>query len=210
MQTVTETGAMMDETIHPIARLSWRAILAGAIASLSITWLLLSLGGAVGLTAMQPTRPFALNPANAAGVGIWMVVAVGIGSFLGGLISVRASSIHERADAVIQGLTTWAFGFLFSAVLAAFLATIGGAGALSAELGARAPRAGGPAAAQQERAAGVAVDAGAGASWVVFASGLVGAIAGMAGGTTGLRRYGPERHHGRGVPLHRPTESPAT
>lgn len=209
MHTATETGALMEETVHPVARLSWRAILAGAIASLSITWLLLSLGGAVGLTAMQPTRPFAMNPANAAGVGIWMVVAVGIGSFLGGLISVRASSIVDRADAVIQGLTTWAIGFLFSAVFAAFIATVGGAGAagaLSGEIG-RAGRAGAPAA--QERGA-AAVDAGAGASWVVFASGLVGALCSMGGGVSGLRRGLTERTTGRGapVPTHRPIETP--
>src|SRR5438128_2099928 len=105
METVSERGALMDEGVHPVARLSWRAILAGSIASLSITWLLLSLGGAVGLTAMERDR---------------------------------------------------------------------------------------------------GMDAGAGASWVVFASGLVGAICGMAGGATGLRRFGPAHPTDRGMPIHRP------
>ena len=93
MYTATDVRGPMDESVHPVARLSWRAILAGSIASLSITWLLLSLGGAIGLTALEPTRHFFARPEGAAGVGIWFVLAVGIGSFLGGLISVRASSI---------------------------------------------------------------------------------------------------------------------
>jgi hypothetical protein len=185
--------------------LSWRAILAGSIASLSITWLLLSLGGAIGLTALEPTRHFFARPEGAAGVGIWFVLAVGIGSFLGGLISVRASSIVERADAMIQGLTTWAFGFLFSAVFAGFLAAMSGAGAMSSD---HPRRLDGdePAMMQRERA-GRAVDLGAGASWMVFASGLVGAIAAMAGGAAATRRFSEPTH---GAPIARPTESPAT
>ena len=211
MQTVSETGVLTDDSVHPVARLSWRAILAGAIASLSITWLLLILGGAVGLTALEPGRNMFANPSGAASVGIWTVAAVGIGSFLGGLISVRASSIGDRVDAMIQGLTTWAFGFLFTAVFAGFLAAVAGSGALAgagSALGDGMGRAGtGASHTAQDRG----LDAGAGASWVVFASGLLGAICGSAGGVAGMRsRTGMRHPTDRDVPIGRPLERPAT
>lgn len=198
--------AMRGETTgiaeHPIARLSWRAILAGAVSSVAVTWLLFTLAGAIGLTAIEPVNGIWMSPAGGVAMGILGVVGVAAGSFLGGLVAVRMSSITDRTDAVVQGLTTWALAFLFSAVVSSFFGVVSTTGAVIAEATAEraevardvtpAREAASRREVRRERQATLptygpteqqaTADLGAGVSWAVFGSGLAGALAAMAGG----------------------------
>jgi hypothetical protein len=186
------------------AVLGWKGILAGALASLAVAWLLLTLGAAIGVTALEPDRPFWMSTAGAAGLGAWAVASVGIGSFVGGLISVRASVITDQGDAVLQGLTTWSIGFLFSAVVAGFLTAVAAGGVADdaltsvarrdgdASLAIPADRGGRPVA-RDARLEERADEASEAAAWTAFGTGLLGALAAMAGGALALSPVRPAR-----------------
>lgn len=106
----------------------WSPVIAGAIGASAISFLLLTFGGAVGLTLTSPW-PNEGVPAWAILFAVaWWSVMVQIGSFFaGGYLAGRMrtrwadATLHEvRFRDGAHGFTVWAVGVLFGALLIAY------------------------------------------------------------------------------------------
>lgn len=99
-------------------RVSWGAIIAGALVAVAVGTMLNTLGVAIGATVVDAT---ARNTPSATsfgiGAGIWLLVANLIGLAAGGYTAARLSGASDNTDATLHGLGVWATAFLLSAVL---------------------------------------------------------------------------------------------
>lgn len=120
----------------PNLRISWRAIIAGALVALSIQLLLTVLGLAIGLNVAQDGAGSGL----AIGAGVWWIVTGSISLFFGGWVAGHACRSVERRDAMLQGFVQWTLVTAVSALLvtSALGSVFGGALNLTANLGAAA------------------------------------------------------------------------
>lgn len=101
-----------------LSRVSWGALIAGALIAVSIGTALNVLGLAVGATtvdAVAGETPTAGTIGMSA--GIWLLVANLIGLGVGGYVAARLAGIPNATDAALHGLGVWAIGFLVSAAL---------------------------------------------------------------------------------------------
>lgn len=99
-------------------RVSWGAIIAGAVVALTIGLMLNTLGVAVGATAVDAVGRDTPSAATfGVGAGIWLLAANLIGLAVGGYTAARLSGTADGTDAVLHGVGVWAIGFLISAVL---------------------------------------------------------------------------------------------
>jgi hypothetical protein len=90
---------------RPSGRISWGAVIAGAVIALATQIVLTLIGVSVGLATLNPATGD--NPTGAAlgaGAGIWLVVSSLISLFLGGFIAARLAG---KLDGWLHGLTTW-------------------------------------------------------------------------------------------------------
>jgi hypothetical protein len=88
----------------PVAsRVSWAAILAGAVVALAVYLVLTLLGGAIGLTVSDNVRSGTL----AAGAAVWAVVSTVVALFIGGWVTSQCIIGESRAEAVIHGIIMW-------------------------------------------------------------------------------------------------------
>jgi Protein of unknown function (DUF2795) len=87
------------------SRISWGAVLAGAVVA-AATWLLLSLlGAAFGLGAVSDLQS---ARGVAAGAGIWTMICLALSMALGGYVASRLSGTHSHLDGELHGITMWA------------------------------------------------------------------------------------------------------
>jgi hypothetical protein len=130
-----ELGAMpgIDDRVSgpgPRSAVSWSSILAGAFASLGLSFILLALGSGLGFAFVSPwLRPGMSTTALTATAAIWLLVAqwisAGVGGYLAGRLRTRwlGTHVHEvffRDTA--HGLITWAVVTVVIAVLTVPLA----------------------------------------------------------------------------------------
>jgi hypothetical protein len=97
-----------DRTVA-LNKVSWGAILAGAVLALTVQLLLNLLGVGIGAAVMDPGA--ADGPAASTFSilgGVWYAVAGLIGAFAGGYVSSRLSGRPEKMTGAFQGLTSWA------------------------------------------------------------------------------------------------------
>jgi hypothetical protein len=99
---------------EPLHRLHWGSILAGTLTGLVTYLALAALGAAIGLGA-------AANLTDIRGLGdigitgaVWLVISLGIASFLGGLVAARATTDLNVARGRFNGVIT---GIAMSAIL---------------------------------------------------------------------------------------------
>ena len=118
---------VIDNDVDLAPRMSWRAVLAGAVIAIAIGAMLNLLGVAMGAAALDPydlTRGEAKGLAVAGGV--WLALSNAVGLFVGAWIASRAGPHPEpwrlRAGAM-QPLAIWATAFLLALVVAAFSGT---------------------------------------------------------------------------------------
>ncbi|WP_372622596.1 hypothetical protein [Falsiroseomonas sp.] len=100
-------------------RISWGAVLSGAVVAVTVGAMLNVLGLAIGATSMEPAQPGASPTASLLGMlgGIWLLVANLIGLAMGGWVAARLSGTSDGTDGGLHGLSVWAVAFLLSAVL---------------------------------------------------------------------------------------------
>ena len=104
-------------------RVSWGAIMAGAVVAVTIGFMLNILGAAIGVStvdAVEGDTPAAST--FGIGAAIWLLVATLIGLGVGGYTAARLSGTADKTDASLHGVGVWAIGFLLSAVLLGNLA----------------------------------------------------------------------------------------
>jgi hypothetical protein len=100
-------------------RISWGAVIAGAVVAVTVGTMLNILGVAIGATTLDPTAVGETPAASSLGIGagIWLLVANLIGLAVGGYVAARLSGTADGTDGILHGLSVWAIGFLISAVL---------------------------------------------------------------------------------------------
>jgi hypothetical protein len=99
-------------------RISWGAILAGALIAIAIGAALNLLGFAIGVTNVDAQAGDTPSASTYGIVGsIWMLVSNLLGLALGGYAAARLSGTSDSADATLHGAAVWAAAYLVSAVL---------------------------------------------------------------------------------------------
>jgi hypothetical protein len=133
--------AILTEPEHRVAEpsvsgVSWAAVSAGAVASLALTLVLLSLGSGLGLAAVSPWGHSVSTTTFKIGTGLYFIVMAMISSAIGGYLAgrlrtkwtgVHSDEVYFRDTA--HGFLAWAFASVLGAILLASPATslIGGA-----------------------------------------------------------------------------------
>jgi hypothetical protein len=107
------------------SRISWGAVLGGAVVALATTLLLSLLGAAIGAGSIHPLNTTSTDLANyGTGAGIWQIINLILSMALGGYVAARLSGTHSHQDGELHGMTMWAVAVLLGAVL--FAHALGG------------------------------------------------------------------------------------
>jgi hypothetical protein len=117
---VSATGVAAPEGAPALPpRISWGAILAGAVVAIAVGSMLNVLGLAIGATTVDAAVPGETPSASSFGIGagIWLLLANLIGLAIGGYVAARLSGTADGTDATLHGLAVWATSFLIAAVL---------------------------------------------------------------------------------------------
>lgn len=85
------------------ARVSWAAILAGAVVAMATYFVLTLLGGAIGLTVSDDVTAETMLT----GASIWAVAANVIALFVGGCVTSRCMEGENRMQAIIHSIIQW-------------------------------------------------------------------------------------------------------
>ncbi|UPL48000.1 phage holin family protein [Hymenobacter sublimis] len=93
--------------VPAVKRISWGAILAGAVLALVIQLALSLLGLGIGLGTVDPLEE--QNPMAGIGIGaaIWWVVSMLVSLYLGATVASRLAGIPRPIDGLLHGLLTW-------------------------------------------------------------------------------------------------------
>jgi len=113
-----------------LRRISWGAIIAGAVLALMIQFMLGLLGLGIGLTGVEAVTASSSGGASLLSVaGIWALLVVLIGVFAGAYAAARFAGIPDKIDGMLHGVVTWAVAGLFAVYLLASGASslVGGA-----------------------------------------------------------------------------------
>src|SRR6187549_1374716 len=163
----------------------WGAITAGALGAVGITFVLISLGPALGHVTVSPWSPSGSAPA-AFGIaaGIWLIVTQWLASGLGGYLAgrLREKWVGVRTDEVLfrdtaHGLLAWALATIIVVALLIVGSTVAGAVAAATPAPA-APVS--PEAAEPARKAAISFSFFSSLSFLIGA--FIGAVAGALGG----------------------------
>lgn len=107
-------------TTAGVRRISWGAIIAGAVLTLVVQVMLALLGLGIGLATLDPASADspALSTFSSAS-GIFAAVTVLLATFAGAYAAARFAGSFARRDAALHGLTTWAVATLVAVYLLA-------------------------------------------------------------------------------------------
>jgi hypothetical protein len=99
-------------------RLSWGAILAGAIIVLAVQLLLSLLGAGIGLSMIDPAQGGTPTAQSfGLGAGIWWVLSYVLALVAGGYVAARLAASTVPLDGMLQGIVTWAVALMVTAYL---------------------------------------------------------------------------------------------
>lgn len=102
------------------SRISWGAVLAGAIVALATSILLSLLGAAFGAGWFSPLNASSNELSNyGTGAAIWEMINLALSMAFGGYVASRLSGTHSHLDGELHGLTMWGTTVLFGALLLA-------------------------------------------------------------------------------------------
>ncbi|GHA72286.1 hypothetical protein [Cognatilysobacter bugurensis] len=115
MAAVTHTTTATAAT----RRVSWGAILAGAVVGLAVMLLMGVLGIAIGASVIDPMQE--QNPVEGIGIGsgIYFVISVIVSMLAGGYVAGALATLQTHHDRTLHGLATWAIITLLSMALLA-------------------------------------------------------------------------------------------
>jgi hypothetical protein len=162
----------------------WGAIIAGAIGAVGITFILITLGGALGHATVSPWSPSGAAPTAFGRVAaIWLIVTQWLSAALGGYLAgrMREKWVGIRTNEVIfrdtaHGFLAWALATLIVVALLTLGSLAAGAAATPAATGAVAPEA---AEAARKTAAGFAFYSALSLLIGAFIASVAGALGGF-------------------------------
>ncbi len=180
----------------------WSGLFAGWFSTIGVLTVLLALGAAIGLAAIEPSAQ-GLPQAQDTGIaaGIWSAISIGIACFVGASIGTMIAGLAHKRDATSFGFTVWAGSLVGIFLLGALVS-----GMLAPDVVATGQQAGQSGQQLQQQISGAsgnlavlqrAVDAtAAGSAWFVVSSAL-----GMLGGVLGglAARHRTDRSTGGGA-----------
>jgi hypothetical protein len=101
-----------------LRRISWGAVLAGAVIVIAVHVSLSLLGLGIGLSTVDPAAGDTPQATSLGlGAGIWWVVSNLIALVIGGYVAARLSGMPLRGDGIIHGVLTWAVTLLITIYL---------------------------------------------------------------------------------------------
>lgn len=111
------TTTNVSNLTSKITRISWGAIIAGALTSLVLVFLLNLLGLGIGLSAVDPFTES--DPLKGIGTGamIWLGLSNIIALIAGGMVAGRMSGFLSKADGGLHGFISWALYAMVSLYL---------------------------------------------------------------------------------------------
>src|ERR1700733_13692162 len=125
MEQALRDNAQQDFVEPSVPGVSWAAVLAGAVASLALTLLLLSFGAGMGFTVVSPWGNSGISATTfQIGTGLYFIVMAMISSALGGYLAgrlrtkwvgVQTTEVHFRDTS--HGFLAWAAPPFLGAVL---------------------------------------------------------------------------------------------
>lgn len=152
----TETDVVRTEPsvapVHPIGqrhtgvsgperrKVSWGAVIAGALTALAAMITLGLLGLGVGLWSVEPGGEPDTLGGMTAGTVIWSVLTMLLSLFAGGYVASRMSATYDKQSSVFHGLLVWSLatvGLIWlaaSATQALFKTAVGAVGSISSGL----------------------------------------------------------------------------
>jgi hypothetical protein len=104
MATVVTTESLAEPWSSVKSRVSWGALIAGAMVGIAIYALLAMLGIAVGLTVAEDASRDALST----GAAIWSFVSLLLAMFFAGWVTTVCTVGENRREAVLYGVIVWA------------------------------------------------------------------------------------------------------
>lgn len=130
-QTMRPVGVVDDVMEPAVAGISWAAVAAGAVASLALTLVLLSLGAGLGFAVVSPWAHSGVSATTfEIGTGLYFIVMAMISSAVGGYLAGRLRNrwIGVQSPEVLfrdtaHGFLAWALASVVGAVLLASPAT---------------------------------------------------------------------------------------
>lgn len=117
---VTSTTELlpMHEGSHTHLRISWQAIIAGVIVTISVQLLLSLLGAGVGLGMVHTNGSMSPDAGSfGIGAGVWWLVSNLIALAAGGYVAAWLAGISLRFDGMLHGLVTWGISTLLTVYL---------------------------------------------------------------------------------------------
>ena len=102
------------------SRISWGAVIAGAVVAVATTILLSLLGAAMGAGSIHPLNATANDLSNyGTGAAIWEIINLALSMAFGGYVTSRLSGTHSHLDGELHGVTMWGIAVLLGSILLA-------------------------------------------------------------------------------------------
>ena len=98
---MADIATVRDEHVGVRSRVSWGAIMAGAVVSIAVYLVMTLLGAAIGLSVRDGTQSVGAGPA------IWAVVTTAVSLFTGGWVAARSVVGETTGEAVIHAVIMW-------------------------------------------------------------------------------------------------------
>ena len=124
---VAENVGIVEERMRARSAVSWSAVIAGALAAVAVTFIVISLGSGIGLAVASPFSYSSPSAETLTILGaLWLVFAQAIGYATGGYLAgrlrtnpavVHSSEVKFRDGA--NGLIVWAIGVAVSVLVVA-------------------------------------------------------------------------------------------
>ena len=122
-----DTPVQAEDVIPVRSRISWAAVVAGALLALAVALLLGLLGSAIGLSINDNVSGRSL----AIGAVVWAILVTAGSLFLGGFIASQLTTGENKIEGVLYGVLVWAVTF----GLLVYMAAQGVKGSFSAMIG---------------------------------------------------------------------------
>lgn len=104
-------------TASRLPRISWGAIIAGLVVTLSLSWLFHLLGISIGVSIEDASNTVALEDGVAGGAAVWLVLSWLASFFIGSLVTARLAGSLEDFSGMLHGLVLWGIGTLVAVYL---------------------------------------------------------------------------------------------
>jgi hypothetical protein len=112
-----DTEYLAVPNTRSVSKLTWGAVIAGAVVTLVVVMMVILLGMAIGLFSLGHVAEDGSFGSLGMGSAIWWVLSWLVGLFCGGWLTARFAGLQRRHDGVLHGVVTWAVTFLVSLFL---------------------------------------------------------------------------------------------